>query len=955
MSNSKDELLRLLKSNIKNFNDKREKSNNEPLDFSGSDLTGTNLCRANLENVTLTNTELNFAYLHSSNLKNANMADLAVGRADMTESNLSGANLTGADLTNTILYGANLSGINGQNIILEGAKLREANLSEANLSGGNLSNLDLTGVNFNKTNITGADFTNSNLSGALNLSTAIFDETTVFPTDPSNLPTDFNTTGEASETPQQTESTLNVNLGDGISQEETQDYEFMDMPPQKEDLIFEQNLSNQESDFQAPDFQTDESDSGFNEFEPFESFSSNDFMETTQQQEPVNEEFFQEDNFNLIEPGLAIQEEEEEFLTPSGSLGELELDDDSHFGDPFSSSYESGSNLVGGITQQDFPIQSDSGIMTPNQELTNGLEFEETEADFELTQEDDFAKDFGLYPEESFEQTTSETSPFAAPMQEFVQEPESFAPMQEFVQKPQVIASAPVAMSSAQLEPIMELLKNISNKLDNIETEQKDQKETIELLKKETNQIKTSSKAEFVEESISNKVKEATIFTQKLLQKVESKVDIIAQSDPLEHIDNLLEELSDSISAEQQIIQSKIIDVSTVLESVVSLLETEVLGDNGVEGRGNVEIDFGKVTNNLHEMLTNLESNIREDQESTIQKIEDLATVLSVSSTNLKGLQETIGSLVEISQDETSESQVFEAFYDFEFRIQLELEKNQNKLTNLEKLLEEASQKLSTLDEKSTEIIKLSGSEEIRKLLESFKTQLSKQIQESEEKTGHLGNAVDDMLIQLESLFNLKLENISTDISEINQKLSIITSTKPTKEMKDLQIGLDIVHSNVENINGNVLDIRDNFNNIQGEVQKSNNQIFSINANINELANKLDSIKNNEPEINEELRSVFEHLIIQFNDFSDNTKDGLNKLNKKINNMEIEMQMSLKDTEKNISKINSMIRKLYKSLDGITDLITDEQGGAKHQQYTADMPRTTLQPLILNNDFDNDY
>ena len=71
-------------------------------------------------------------------------------------------------------------------------------------------------------------------------------------------------------------------------------------------------------------------------------------------------------------------------------------------------------------------------------------------------------------------------------------------------------------------------------------------------------------------------------------------------------------------------------EVSTNIESVVSLLETGNVSDD--------DIDFTDLTNNTHQMLTNLEANIREDQEKSDKKIDDLATIIEGFSIILESI-----------------------------------------------------------------------------------------------------------------------------------------------------------------------------------------------------------------------------------------------------------------------------------------------------------------------------
>ena len=76
------------------------------------------------------------AYLRSANLSGA----------DLRSANLSGANLSGADLSGANLSGADLSGADLRSAYLSGANLSGAYLRSANLSGADLSGADLSGA-----------------------------------------------------------------------------------------------------------------------------------------------------------------------------------------------------------------------------------------------------------------------------------------------------------------------------------------------------------------------------------------------------------------------------------------------------------------------------------------------------------------------------------------------------------------------------------------------------------------------------------------------------------------------------------------------------------------------------------------------------------------------------------------------------------------------------------------
>ena len=100
----KDEIIQLLRSNVEEFNRRRQKEPdfNAAIDLKGADLSGATLTKADL------------------------------GRLD-----LSGANLRGADLRETMLT----------NTKLEGADLRDVNLTDANMHRIRIGSANMQGAN----------------------------------------------------------------------------------------------------------------------------------------------------------------------------------------------------------------------------------------------------------------------------------------------------------------------------------------------------------------------------------------------------------------------------------------------------------------------------------------------------------------------------------------------------------------------------------------------------------------------------------------------------------------------------------------------------------------------------------------------------------------------------------------------------------------------------------------
>ncbi|MEW5819000.1 MAG: pentapeptide repeat-containing protein [Cyanobacteriota bacterium] len=928
MAKSKEELVRILKSNIKSFNSYREETKLEQLDLTGADLTGTNLCRANLENVILKDAELNFAYLHSAILKNSNLSDLTVGRADMTETDLSNSIISGADLNNTILYGANMTSVIAHNLILEGAKVREVNFANADLTNANLSNLDLNGVNFKKAILNGTDFTSSNLSNALNLDTCTYNETTLWPEN-SNLPENFvPETGGSTGLPSfeqftnqlEQESSLNADFGPGVSAEGEQEYEFLDFPGSKGPSS-KVPISGSTTEFES------HFDSETEDFEDLPSFDQIDMSQF--EDSPMDDSDYSED-YSQSEPGLAFDEEPGLMELPE-KLEELG-------DDPFTTSL-GGSKLgkldgLGSIQQQEFPIGVGGAGLAPNPDLVGAASHHQS--------------------------ASPDTTQLQSKVPGFTPEPE---PKQEV----HVEKQAP-SISSDQMNILLNTLNDISKKLENIEMEQKVQRNTIEELKK-------SFKEKHSSEMVTHKIEDLSAATRSIFSRIESKLDIIAQTDPLDQMDSLLGELADSVRNDQESIETKVMELSTNLESIVSILESE--------SRNKSEIDFTELTNNTHHMLANLESNIREDQDKADKKLDDLATIIegfSVILENNQGdtnnkvetlnnalnekldtttseisskiyaindtvnnINNTVGTLIELNQDESAESQIYEAFYDFEFRLQIELEKNHSRMSNLEEMLEKTGESLKVLSKNSAQLEKISELSNIPKLLETFRNQLFTEIQQTEQRSNRIKEVVDDMVIQLESVFNMQLENlqrsIGAEIATIYDKIELITEKQTTGLSPEINQKIQSILDVDSTTQNTVSTLNQNLENFQVNIQKSNTHLAehlnnrinslsqSVSQDISKLETKVEQVRK-ESKIDDEVRSIFEHLLSQIGESSTESKETNEKISKKLEDLEMDLQMTLKDMDRRINKINSMIRNVYKALDSVTDLITESSRGA---------------------------
>jgi DNA repair exonuclease SbcCD ATPase subunit len=173
---AKEDLVRLLKTNLKQFNKMREESGFEALDLSDTRFQGATLTGAKLKNMDLSECEFEYANLVSADLSNCNLQNALMIHTNLSNVNLANADLEGADFT--------------------GAQLENSNLENANLSMAIFSKANFTAVNVNQTNLSSTNFCQANLSDtnfklALNLRECIFDKYTRWPNE-NYLPKDFN-------------------------------------------------------------------------------------------------------------------------------------------------------------------------------------------------------------------------------------------------------------------------------------------------------------------------------------------------------------------------------------------------------------------------------------------------------------------------------------------------------------------------------------------------------------------------------------------------------------------------------------------------------------------------------------------------------------------------------------------------------------------------------------------
>ena len=143
---SKENLIKLLRENITEFNKFREENpeviiNLPKADLRGANMTGANLMGANLREAKLTRAKLNSAKLENAIMYGAKLNNAKLWYANLNEAKLKNTNLkdaelyradlSNADLTNADLYNAGLMSVHMAGAILKGAKLRQVNLRDA--------------------------------------------------------------------------------------------------------------------------------------------------------------------------------------------------------------------------------------------------------------------------------------------------------------------------------------------------------------------------------------------------------------------------------------------------------------------------------------------------------------------------------------------------------------------------------------------------------------------------------------------------------------------------------------------------------------------------------------------------------------------------------------------------------------------------------------------------------
>ncbi len=154
-------LFNLLTSDVRQWNEWREKHPNREVDLSEVNLRGTELSEANLSRVNFCSADLSGTVLRDANCREANFI-----WANLSEANLNHANLAGADFYRTNLFGAKLNRANCSQ-----ARFVEAELSRANLSQADLTRADLSEANLNESvliqaNLSEVDLNHANLGRA---------------------------------------------------------------------------------------------------------------------------------------------------------------------------------------------------------------------------------------------------------------------------------------------------------------------------------------------------------------------------------------------------------------------------------------------------------------------------------------------------------------------------------------------------------------------------------------------------------------------------------------------------------------------------------------------------------------------------------------------------------------------------------------------------------------------
>ncbi len=159
---TKEEMVDLLKSDVKKWNEWRKNDRDVLPDLQGADLSHTDLQKADFSNADLTEAKLIHADLTGADLSLANLHKTDLREADLTEADLQETDLTEANLRDADLTGARLISANLQGACLINANLRGAYLISANFRGAELKGADIKGAN-----LTHSDLSEAVVSGII--------------------------------------------------------------------------------------------------------------------------------------------------------------------------------------------------------------------------------------------------------------------------------------------------------------------------------------------------------------------------------------------------------------------------------------------------------------------------------------------------------------------------------------------------------------------------------------------------------------------------------------------------------------------------------------------------------------------------------------------------------------------------------------------------------------------
>ena len=140
---STEELVALLKSDVDEWNERREKIQGVEVNLRRVNLNRAHLIGANLAGANLIGANLSGASLSRAYLAGANLTGTYLNFANLVDAHLEKTNLAEADLYRAHLMGADLTGANLSNANLRGAYLSHTDISHAQLSRATFANTKL--------------------------------------------------------------------------------------------------------------------------------------------------------------------------------------------------------------------------------------------------------------------------------------------------------------------------------------------------------------------------------------------------------------------------------------------------------------------------------------------------------------------------------------------------------------------------------------------------------------------------------------------------------------------------------------------------------------------------------------------------------------------------------------------------------------------------------------------